>query len=77
MAPKLAQITEEALRLSQAEQLRLARTLLERSEASGEPDADALWEEEIERRIQAIDAGLAKGRPFADVVEEIDRQLAK
>ena len=77
MAPKLVQITEEALRLSQAEQLRLARTLLERSEASGEPDADALWEEEIERRIRAIDAGLAKGRPFADVVAEIDRQLAK
>ena len=77
MAPKLAQITEEALRLPQAEQLRLARTLLERSEVSGEPDAGALWEEEIERRIQAIDAGVAKGRPFADVVEEIDRQLAK
>lgn len=77
VAPKLAQITEEALRLSHAEQLRLARTLLERSEVSGEPDADALWEEEIERRIQAIDAGLAKGRPFADVVAEIDRQLAK
>ena len=77
MAPKLAQITEEALQLPQAEQLRLARTLLERSEVSGELAADGAWEEEIERRIQAIDAGLAKGRPFADVVEEIDRQLAK
>ena len=72
MAPKLAQITEEALRLTQAEQLRLARTLLERSEVSGEPGAEAAWEEEIERRIQLIDAGLAKGRPFADVVGEID-----
>ena len=77
MAPRLAQITEEALRLSQAEQLRLARTLLEKHEIDGEPGAEAAWEEEIERRIRAIDAGLAKGRSFADVVWEIDRQLAE
>lgn len=77
MAPKLAQVTEEALRLSQAEQLRLARTLLEKNEMDVEPGAEAAWEEEIERRIRAIDAGLAKGRPFADVVREIDSQLAE
>lgn len=77
MAPKLIQVTEEALRLSQAEQLRLARTLIERNEINGEPGTEAAWEEEIERRVQMIDAGLAKGRPFADVVREIDRQLAE
>jgi hypothetical protein len=76
MAPELAQLTREALRLPQAEQLRLARTLLERSELSGEAGASAAWEEEIELRIRSIDAGLAKGRPFAEIVAEIDRQLA-
>jgi hypothetical protein len=35
------------------------------------------WEQEIERRIQLIDAGLGKGRPFADVLRDIDRQLDK
>ena len=75
MSSKLAEITQDALRLPQDEQLRLARTLLERSEASGQADVDAAWEEEIERRIKNIDEGLAKSRPFAEVVAEIDRQL--
>jgi len=57
--------------------LRLARTLLERSEASGDSDADAAWEDEIERRIRSIDAGIAKSRPFAEVVAEVDRQLGR
>lgn len=68
------EIAEEALALPQNEQLRLARTLLEKTEASGDVGAEAAWEEEIERRIHKIDAGLAKGRPFADVLGDIDRK---
>jgi hypothetical protein len=77
VTPELSQITEKALRLPQGEQLKLARTLLESSEASGDSGVDAAWEQEIERRIQLIDAGLAKGRPFADIVRDIDRQLGR
>ena len=77
MAPELSEITEKALRLPQREQLKLARTLLESSEAGADSEVDAVWEQEIERRIQLIDAGLAKGRPFADVVRDIDRQLGR
>ena len=77
MSSKLAEITQDALKLSHGEQLRLARTLLERSEASGDGDVEAAWEDEIERRIKSIDAGLATSRPFADVVADIDRQLAR
>ena len=77
MTPELSEITEKALRLPQGEQLKLARTLLESSEAGGDSGVDAVWEQEIERRIQLIDAGLAKGRPFADVVRDIDRQLGQ
>ncbi len=75
VSSKLAEITREALDLPDQEQLRLARTLLERSEATGDAGVQAAWEDEIERRIQSIDAGLAKSRPFAEVVAEIDRQL--
>ena len=71
------EITQEALGLPHQEQLRLARTLLEKSEATGDPGVNAAWEDEIERRIQSIDAGLAKSRPFAEVVAEIDRQLGR
>lgn len=77
MSSKLAEITQEALGLPHQEQLRLARTLLERSEASGDYEANEAWEDEIERRIQNIDAGLAKSRPFAEVVAEIDRHLGR
>ena len=77
MTPELSEITEKALRLPQGEQLKLARTLLESSEAGADSGVDAVWEQEIERRIQLIDAGLAKGRPFADVVRDIDRQLGR
>jgi putative addiction module component (TIGR02574 family) len=67
----LAEITQDALLLSHDERLRLARTLLESSEANGPSEVDGPWEEEIERRIKSIDAGLAKSRPFAEVVAAI------
>jgi hypothetical protein len=77
MHRNLAEITDEALRLPQHEQLRLARTLLEQAEAVGDVDVDAAWEDEIERRIKLVDSGMAKGRPFAEVLREIDRQLGR
>jgi hypothetical protein len=77
MSSNLASIAEEALKLPQHEQLKLARTLLEKSEAEGDQGVEAVWEQEIERRIQLIDTGLAKGRPFAHVLRDIDRQLGK
>ena len=73
----LADLSEEALKLPQKEQLKLARTILEKNEARGSGDVDAAWEAEIDRRIQMIDSGVAKGRPFADVLRDIDRQLAR
>lgn len=77
MSLKFADIVEEALRLPQGEQLELARTLLEKNEASGDTGVEAAWEAALERRIQLIDSGLAKGRPFADVLRDIDRRLGK
>ncbi|HZM02819.1 MAG TPA: addiction module protein [Candidatus Saccharimonadales bacterium] len=77
MSRSFAEITEDALRLPPQEQLRLARTLLEQSEAVGDLEVEAAWEDEIERRIQLVDSGLAKGRPFADVLKEVDRQFGR
>ena len=77
MNRSFAEIAEEAMTLPESKQLRLVRTLLEKAEASGDVGAEAAWEEEIERRIHKIDAGLAQGRPFADVLREIDRRLGR
>jgi hypothetical protein len=77
MSLSFADIVDEALRLPQTEQLRLARALLENSEAAVDPGAEAAWEEEIERRIRLVDSGLAKGRPISDVLRDIDRRLGQ
>jgi predicted GTPase len=77
MSRSFAELTDEALRLSPQDQLRLARMLLEQSEAVGDLEVEAAWEEEIERRIELVDSGLAKGRPFAEVLREVDRQLGR
>jgi hypothetical protein len=75
MSRSYAEIADEALNLPQNQQLKLARILLENSEARGDSDAERIWEEEIERRIQLVDSGLANGRPFAEIVHEIDTRL--
>lgn len=77
MNRSFSEIAEDALKLPQSDQLKLARTLLESSEASGDLGADEAWEEEIERRIHMVDAGLAKGRPWIEVLKDIDRRLGK
>lgn len=77
MNRSFTEIAEEAMALPHGEQLRLARALLEKAEASGEVGVEAAWEEEIERRIARIDAGLAKGRPFDEVLRAVDRRLGK
>jgi hypothetical protein len=77
MSLRYAEIVDEALRLPQSEQLQLARTLLEHGEAAGDLGAEAVWDEEIERRIHLVDSGLAQGRPLADVLADLDRRLGK
>lgn len=77
MGLRFAEIVDEALRLPKNEQLELARTLLEKNETSGDFGVEAEWEETIERRIHHIDAGLAKGRPFSDVLRDIDARLGR
>ena len=77
MSRNFTELRDEALRLPPQDQLRLARTLLEQAEAVGDLEVDAAWEEEIGRRIELVDSGLAKGRPFIDVLGNIDRQLGR
>jgi hypothetical protein len=77
MNRSLSEIAEEAMALPQRDQLLLARTLLEKAEACGDVGAEAAWEDEIERRISRIDAGLARGRPFEEVLRSVDRRLGK
>ena len=75
MNRSVSEITEEALQLPESEQFKLARTLLENAQVENITRIDQTWNEEIERRIAAIDSGLAKGRPFTDVLRDLDQHL--
>ena len=77
MSRTLADLAEEALKLPLKDQLKPARATLEKNEACGSGEIDAAWEADIERRVQMIDNVGAQGRPFADVLRDIDRQLGR
>jgi hypothetical protein len=77
MSRSAADITQDALKLPQNEQFKLARTLLEHATLQNDAGVDVAWNDEIERRIAAIDAGVAKGRPFSEVLAELDQRLRR
>ena len=76
MANALEEITREALQLPRQQRLALAGFLLELEEANGNANADAVWEDEIRSRIQAIDNGTASGIPHSEVMCEAQKRLA-
>jgi hypothetical protein len=72
----LAEIAKDALELPPVQRLTLARILLDASENNGDfsPDAEAVWEEEICRRMEAVKAGTARSRTFDEVFTDLDRR---
>jgi hypothetical protein len=76
MSRSVAEIIADALQLPQNDQFKLARTLLEHANPHPEPAVDRAWEEEIEHRIAAIDSGVARGRPFVEVLADVDQNLS-
>jgi putative addiction module component (TIGR02574 family) len=55
----LEKLRSEALRLSDAERARLAHDLVQSLDAPSDADAADAWEQEVSRRLDAIDAGTA------------------
>ena len=73
----LFDIAKEALRLDESERLTLARILLELSSAPRDHSTDAAteWEEEIVRRIHAVENGSAETKSFEEVFAQLDRSF--
>ena len=69
MPKTLTEVTRDAAELPVPEQLRLARILLELSEADPEAAADVqnAWDTEIERRLAELRSGKVKGVPLEEV----------
>ena len=77
MPKVLSEIVHAALDLPVAERRTLARILLDVSEADHDfsPEVEANWEEEIARRLRAVEQGTAKSRSAAEVFADLDRRF--
>jgi hypothetical protein len=77
MSQTLAEVTHNAIELPENQRLILARILLDISDTSSVPldEIEAEWEKEISRRIGLVDSGKAEGKPWAEVPEEVNRNL--
>jgi hypothetical protein len=75
MSKVFEDIAREATQLSRAQQLALAKLLLELNEASADPDVSAVWEQEIMARIQAVDDDEVEGVSFEKVMSDAEDRL--
>lgn len=67
MASAARQLESKVLKLSPRERARLAERLIASLDDAVDPEADALWAREAERRLDELRSGAVKGRPAASV----------
>lgn len=77
MARPVAIIQEEIRQLSVAEKEEVLRTLLEELDGPPDPDVEAAWLEEVERRAREIDSGQVQCVPADEVFRKLDTLLKK
>lgn len=67
MATELTQLFREALELTDNDRATLAGLLIESLESPADPDVEAAWAKEAERRWQEIESGKVQTIPWEDV----------
>jgi putative addiction module component (TIGR02574 family) len=65
----------DALRLTPEVRAELAAELLASLDGPADPDAEAAWSAEIERRVNAIEAGTVALEPWEDVKRRIAKDI--
>ena len=70
-------IAQEALSLDEAERLQLASELIDSVEGPTDPDWDAAWSKELDRRLDEADRTGDRGRPWSEVRAKLLGRLAK
>ena len=68
-------VLAEALRLDLDARAAVAAELLASLDAPADPDAEAAWALEIERRVAAIEAGTVKLESWTDVKRRIEKDI--
>jgi len=65
----------DALRLDPEARAELAAELLASLDGPADPDAEAAWNAEIERRVVAIEAGTVRLESWESVKRRIEREI--
>lgn len=71
MNTRSQQLLASALDMPESDRATLASSLLRSLDPADDPQADAAWAAEIQRRVKSIDNGTAELRPWDDVVTEM------
>jgi putative addiction module component (TIGR02574 family) len=71
MERNLNDVFQEAVQLPEGGRATLAGLLIETLDPVSEPDIEAAWSEEIERRLSEIDAGIVELISWDDVRSEL------
>ena len=75
MIQAAAAVLADALRLDEHARAELAAELLASLDGPADPDAEAQWAAEIERRVAAIEAGTAVLESWNEVRRRIERDI--
>lgn len=67
MSPKAQKVLQEALRLSPRARGDIGATLIRSLDVEEDPEVEASWAAEIERRIREVDEGKVKLIPWEQV----------
>jgi putative addiction module component (TIGR02574 family) len=75
MTQRSLELLEQALSLTEEERTDLVASLLNSLDASPDPDAESLWQEEVSRRASDLDSGKARTIPWQDVQSQVSAVL--
>ena len=68
-------VLADALRLDAKARAELAAELLASLEGPADPDSEAAWVAEIERRVKALEAGTEKLESWEEVKRRIEKDI--
>ena len=77
MTQKASELLQKALSLSEEERAELAGSLIESLDATADENAESEWNQEVARRIEAMDSGKAKAVPWEAVRSRISYKITE
>jgi putative addiction module component (TIGR02574 family) len=75
MTKAVQAVLADALRLDVDARAELAAKLLASLDGPADPDAEAAWAVEIERRVAAIESGAVKLEPWETLKHRIEKEI--